>query len=116
MHFIVFSEVKATSLLTDAFLDGNIDTAGNMLDVSDINIQIDSGLTALHLACMHGYVDIVRMLLSHFARTDITDDERYTPAMHAEIMGHTEVLPHLQCPMSVTPDCLMSEFRRLLNH
>jgi ankyrin repeat protein len=62
-------------------MDGDSDTAVDVLDVSDVNLQVDSGYTALHWACMYGHVDIVRILLSKFASTDITDDNRRTPAM-----------------------------------
>jgi ankyrin repeat protein len=56
-------------------------------------------MAALHWACAYGHVDIVRMLLAVFASTDVTDDNRRTPAMWAEALGHTEVLPYLQCCM-----------------
>jgi hypothetical protein len=40
--------------------------------------------TSLHVACMNGHVEATRLLLSVFARTDITDDDRRTPAMMAQ--------------------------------
>jgi ankyrin repeat protein len=45
---------------------------------------------------MRGDVEIVRMLLSAFADTHFTDDQRRTPAMVAELHGHTELLPYLR--------------------
>jgi hypothetical protein len=47
------------------------------------------------------------MLLSAFADTHITDDDRRTPAMKAELCGHTELLPYLQCTLSDTTDIPM---------
>jgi ankyrin repeat protein len=43
------------------------------------------------------------MLLSAFADTHITDDDRRTPAMLAELHGHTELLPYLRCTLSYSP-------------
>jgi ankyrin repeat protein len=78
---ILFCSEVNVNLFVERMYDGNIDTAADMLDVSDVNLQVVGGLAALHAACMHGHVDIVRMLLSQFASTDITDDNRQTPAM-----------------------------------
>jgi ankyrin repeat protein len=74
LHFIIDNEAEANLLLVDACVDGNIDAAANIFHVSNINLQVVGGLTALHLASMQGYVDIVRMLLSAFASTDVTDN------------------------------------------
>jgi hypothetical protein len=107
LHFIVWSEAEANCQLVNACYVGDIDTAANMLHVSNVNLQAAGGQAALHLACWQGHVDIVRMLLAVFASTDVTDDDRYTPAMWAETTGHTEVLPYLQytdCTQSATPD------------
>jgi hypothetical protein len=104
LHFTVCSEAKANLQLIEACIDGNIDKAANMLHVSNLDLQAAGGSTALHWACGQGHVEIVRMLLSHFASTDVTDDCRRTSAMWAETMGHTEVLPYLQCTLSATPD------------
>jgi ankyrin repeat protein len=41
-------------------------------------------MTALHVACMYGHVEATRLLLSVFARTDITDNDRDTPVMLAQ--------------------------------
>jgi ankyrin repeat protein len=48
-----------------------------------------SGSTALHAACFNGHVEATRLLLSVFARTDITDNDRRTPAMLAQFCGFT---------------------------
>jgi hypothetical protein len=48
-----------------------------------------------------GDVEIVRMLLSAFADTHITDDRStYTRYDALKFHGHTEVLPYLQCTLS----------------
>jgi ankyrin repeat protein len=59
----------------------------DLLYTSDVDLQ-DSleWTTALHAACMHGHVEATRLLLSVFARTDITDNDRRTPAMVAQLV------------------------------
>lgn len=85
-------------------MDGNIDTAANVLHVSNINLQTASGRAAIHWACVYGHVEIVRMLLAEFASTDFTDDNRGTPAMYAESYGHTKVLSYLRCTLTASPN------------
>jgi ankyrin repeat protein len=46
------------------------------------------------------------MLLSAFADTHVTDDDRRTPAMLAELCGHTELLPYLRYTLSYSPGIL----------
>jgi ankyrin repeat protein len=46
---------------------------------SDVNMQDRDGRTAMHNACVNGHLDIVKVLLSVFADTNITDDNgRYS--------------------------------------
>jgi ankyrin repeat protein len=46
---------------------------------SDVNMQDRDGWTAMHYACMNGHLDTVKVLLSVFADTNITDDDgRYS--------------------------------------
>jgi ankyrin repeat protein len=86
-----------------ACMNSDIDTVTATLYLSNVDLQVSGGYTALHYACARGNVEIVRMLLSAFADTHITDDDRRTPAMLAEIHGHTELLPYLRCTLSDPP-------------
>lgn len=63
-----------------------------------MNVQDANGFTSLHYTS-----EIVRMLLSAFADTHITDYDRYTPAVLAKMHGHTKLLPYLHCTLFDTP-------------
>jgi ankyrin repeat protein len=41
---------------------------------SDVNVQDGAGRTAMHQACVNRHLDIVKVLLSVFADTNITND------------------------------------------
>jgi hypothetical protein len=61
-------------------IDGNIDEVNKQLYTCDVDEQAGaSGGTLLHCACEYNHVQLVNMLLSVFARTDITDDYGRTP-------------------------------------
>jgi hypothetical protein len=45
------------------------------------NMQDSDGLTAMHYACADGHLDVVKVLLSVFADTGITDDDGVTPVI-----------------------------------
>jgi hypothetical protein len=109
LHFIIGSEVDANLQLAGACMDGDIDTAADMVHVSNVNLQVTSGVAALHWACVYGHVDIVRMLLAVFASNDVTENYRRTPGIMASLWGHTEVLPYLQCTLSATHDSSVRE-------
>jgi ankyrin repeat protein len=83
--------------------NSDINTVTATLYLSNVDLQVNCGNTALHWACMRGDVEIVRMLLSAFADTHITNDDRNTPAMLAEKRGHSELLPYLRCTLSDPP-------------
>jgi ankyrin repeat protein len=104
LHFTIDSELDAHNPLQAACVKGDINRVTSSLCDSNVDIQMIKGYTALHFACVHGHVDIVRLLLCVFARTDITDDERQTPAMYAEQFRHTQVLPYLQPTLTGSPD------------
>jgi ankyrin repeat protein len=76
----------------------------DLLYTSDVDLQVSDGMTALHVACMYGHVEATRLLLSVFARTDITDNDRRTPAMLAQQHGFTILLPYLRYTLTESRD------------
>lgn len=63
---------------------------GQGLDSKD-----DDGRTALHRAAKRGHADMVACLLSHGAKTTITDTDGKTPLMEACSAGHLEAMHRL---------------------
>lgn len=57
----------------------------------DVNCNMDSGSTALHLAAVKGHADIVRKLLSSGANVD-ENSTKFTPLRFAVINGHVEIV------------------------
>jgi ankyrin repeat protein len=66
--------------------------------------KIADGSTTLHAACARGHVEATRLLLSVFARTDITDNDRRTSAMVAQQFEFTSLLPYLRCTVTESRD------------
>jgi ankyrin repeat protein len=63
---------------------------------SDVNMQDKGGRTAMHNACVNGHLDIVKVLLSVFADTDITNDYGDTPVALCEYYGSPELAHYIQ--------------------
>ena len=64
-------------------------------ETSIIDQQDNDGRTFLHHACLLGHVNIVKILLSYFARTDITSYFKETPleqALHSGNFHLTQIL------------------------
>ena len=59
---------------------------------ADINQQIYTGYTALHVAAEQGFTRILGYLIGHGARIDTTADEGLTPIFLASQFGHKECL------------------------
>jgi hypothetical protein len=72
----------------------------------DVNMQARDGCTAMHIACMNGHLDIVKVLLSVFADIDITDDDGRTPVAVCVLYGSPELAHYIQHdhPMFVPGD------------
>jgi hypothetical protein len=102
LHFTCFSENERR--LYTACSDGDVDAMSDLLYTSDVDLQDNYGYTALHVACMNGHVEATRLLLSVFARTDITDDGRRTPAMRHSHHGFTTLLPYLRYTLTELRD------------
>jgi hypothetical protein len=96
LHFTICCETAENLRMHIACAYSDIATVTATLYSSNVDLQAKYDYTALHYACARGDVDIVRMLLSAFADTHITDDDRRTPAMLAEMNGFTELLPYLR--------------------
>lgn len=63
---------------------------------TDVNEQDEYGETALHLACMAGQADVVRMLVvEQQARMDIKNWEGWVPMIWAIVRGHTDIVKFL---------------------
>lgn len=55
------------------------------------------GLTRLHLAAMDGeYEETVRLVEEEGARVDVLDNNKWTPAMRANAMGHVRIQKYLE--------------------
>lgn len=79
------------------------DTAAVVDEVyrSDVNMQERDGKTAMLYACKNGHFDILRVLLSVFADTDITNDDGRTPAAECEYWGSPELAHYIKRLMHV---------------
>jgi hypothetical protein len=77
---------------------GDIDEVNKRLDICNVDEQIDTGYTPLHRACAYGQLEIIRLLLSVFARTDITDDYGNTPIEMARERGYMNIVNLLESP------------------
>ena len=53
------------------------------------------GATSLQIACMFGFVDIVRLFLSNGAEPDLTDSEGCTPLMTSLLFSHQQCFTEL---------------------
>jgi ankyrin repeat protein len=78
--------------LHKACLRSNRERVSSLLYSVDVDEQDASGRTPLHNACHMDYKNIVRALLSVFANTDTTDDDKYTPMDAAKFYNNTNVL------------------------
>ncbi|KAH8403010.1 hypothetical protein KR222_003102 [Zaprionus bogoriensis] len=58
----------------------------------DVNVRCDGNMTALHIAAIHGRVELVRLLLQQGARPELLDDEHKMPVHYAIEEYHFEVL------------------------
>ncbi len=63
------------------------------LDVNTVGPQ--HSLTALHLASLHGHLEVVQFLLDMGADTDVLDDWNCTPLHNAAGAGHVDIVKEL---------------------
>lgn len=60
-----------------------------------VNIEVEGALTALSLACVHGYTEVVKLLLSSGADVNIPGMNRWTALMYASAHNHFPVVETL---------------------
>jgi hypothetical protein len=104
LHFaICFSNVKNWKhSIHGACTRDNTDDVSIALYDTNVNMTCHDGSIPLHWACQNGSVDIVRLLLSVFARVDITNDDRRTPIDAAMQFGNKELVPYMSSLLDVT--------------
>jgi ankyrin repeat protein len=92
--------------LHDFCYDGDSATVVDVVYESDVNMQDINGKTAMHCACTSGNLDTVKVLLSVFADTNITNDNGRTPVALCELYGSPQLAHYIQHnhPMSVSGD------------
>ena len=79
LHFAVFKQ--------DAYGTALLITANANPNAKDLNNR-----TPLHLACMQGGPEVIRLLKAACARSDITDSNGDKPADYARKAGHGEAI------------------------
>jgi hypothetical protein len=93
LHFVIWhSRDTRVNALHNACRNNNNEKVSTLLYTDDVNVQYDRGNTPLHDACQFGNVDIVRSLISVFANTNITDEDKRTPVELAKKSGNSEVV------------------------
>ena len=109
-HMMVVSALRSAGARIDAMdnkgytplwiaaINGHEDVAGILLDCgADINDQSNNDQsTSLTVASQKGHIDIVRMLLSKGAKTEVRDHLGRTPLWYAAANGHMMVLSALR--------------------
>ena len=121
---VVETDVSLTgmSLLHRAVQSGSIDTVKLLLlqpspplinttftsniHTSNINSITENGMTALHIACKHGYYDITKYLIEYgHAILNIKNDYDLTPLHFACIGGYNDIVRYLLTALlDLTPD------------
>ncbi|KAG8430819.1 hypothetical protein GDO86_019964, partial [Hymenochirus boettgeri] len=56
------------------------------------NLSNEDGLKALHQCCIDNFEDLLKLLLSHGADVNVTDNELWTPLHAAATCGHTNLV------------------------
>ncbi len=87
------AQVLGPDPLFDAAERGNLaDAQKAILAGSSANVRGGDRLTALIVAARIGAIDVVELLLSHGAHTDLVEDEGNTALIHAAINDHDEII------------------------
>jgi|GEM_PF-3019995 len=54
---------------------------------ADINVADSRGMTPLHWACQHAWIEIVKVLLAHGAHINAIDNDGYTPLFKTQLQN-----------------------------
>jgi ankyrin repeat protein len=97
LHSVIWhGRDRGVNRLHRACLNNNIQVVITLMytDDNDVNVQDNYGDTR-HCTLLVGVgnVDIVECLLSVFANTNITNDDKRTPVEHAKYFGNNELVP-----------------------
>lgn len=68
----------------------------------NVNEQDDNGDTPLHKACKFGHLEVVKILMSHFAKPEIKNNDHGDCVVTAISYGNTDLLPVLKYHISLT--------------
>jgi ankyrin repeat protein len=91
LHFVIWhGRDTGDSRIKNACRNNNVKVVNTLVYVDDVNVQDNKGATPLHDACEYGNVDIVECLLSVFANTNITNDNKRTPVEQAKFLVTTK--------------------------
>lgn len=63
---------------------------------ADLSQPDTSGRTALHMACLHGHIEVVEYLLKNYVDKNELDMLGMSPYDYAKRAGHTDILPLLE--------------------
>jgi hypothetical protein len=104
LHFVICSiyEKNWKHSLHNACSRADIGDVSVALHCTNVDMINQAGDTPLHLVCQNGSIDIVRMLMSVFARVDITNDDRHTPIQTANRYGNKELVQYMSHLLDVT--------------
>jgi ankyrin repeat protein len=97
LHFVIYSinYKNWKHSLHSACNRANISDVTIAVYGVDINMTDHTGSTPLHWACQSDTLDIVQLLLSVFARVDITDDDKRAPLEVANEFGNKDLVPYM---------------------
>jgi ankyrin repeat protein len=79
----------ANILLMQAADKGDIETVRRLLAEGDVNVNHQTQMTPLTLACLYGHVEVVRALIEAGADVNLSEGE-LTPLIYAACHGHLE--------------------------
>uniref|UniRef100_A0A672KEG3 Uncharacterized protein n=1 Tax=Sinocyclocheilus grahami TaxID=75366 RepID=A0A672KEG3_SINGR len=82
MHAVCLQEHITRSKFTQLLLEKG----------ADVNARDDHGRTALSLACEHGHLDSVKLLVQFSADPELTDTWGNSALMYAACGGHSQIL------------------------
>ena len=86
---------KLNTALLKAAADNSKEVVALLLDNPgvDVNVALDTGMTALHFAANEGHLEVVALLLKHpGVHVDAATDDGFKALHLAALQGHLEVV------------------------